>query len=140
MKQEFSTKWISSKQKRKQVKYRHNVPLHLRHRLMSANLSKELRKKYAKRNFPLRKGDKVKVMRGKFSGKEGKVANVNLNRLRITIEGLQIQKKDGTKVNIYFNPSKVQIQELSLDDKERLNSMNRKQKNKENKENASNKK
>jgi len=119
MKQKFSTKWISSKQARKQRKYRANAPLHLRHKFISSNLSKELRKKYGKRNFPLRKGDKVKIMRGKFSGKDGKIGSVNLKKLRVSIEGIQRQKKDGTKINVYFHPSKLQILEFSLEDKER---------------------
>lgn len=120
MKKDFSSSWIASKQKRKQIKYRENAPLHIRHKLMSANLSKELRKKYSKRSFPVRKGDKVKIMRGKFSGKEGKINKVDLKRLRVSIEGIQMQKKDGTKVNVYFDPSKLQIQELNLEDKKRL--------------------
>jgi len=119
MKQKFSTAWIGSSQARKQRKYLANLPLHLRHKLMSANLSDELRKKYATKNIPVRKNDKVKVMRGKFRGKEGKINNVNLRKLRIAIDGIQIQKKDGTKVNVYFKPSKVQILELNLDDMKR---------------------
>jgi len=120
MKKEFSTKWKGSRQARKQRKYLLNSPLHLRHKLLSANLSKTLRQKYSRRNFPLRKNDTVKVMRGKFKGKQGKVNSINLKKLKISIEGLQIQKKDGTKVNVYFHPSKLQVQELSLEDKKRI--------------------
>jgi len=127
MKQKFSKKWKSSRQVRKQRKYKFNAPLHIRHKLLSANLSKELRKKYRRRNFPLRKNDTVKVMRGKFRGKTGKVNFVNLKNLKVGIEGIQIQKKDGTKVNAYINPSKLQIIELNLDDKERIQSLERKQ-------------
>ena len=43
---------------------------------MSVNLSKELRKKHGKRNAPVRKGDVVKIMRGKFKGKKGKIIEV----------------------------------------------------------------
>lgn len=92
---------------------------------MASNLSKELRKKYNRRAFPIRKGDKVRIMRGKLAGKEGKVNRIDLKKLRISVEGLQIQKKDGTKVNVYFNPSKVQIQELALEDKERIAAINK---------------
>ena len=69
MKQKFSIHWKSSKQPRKQRKYAANAPLHLRKKFVSANLSKDLRKKQGKRNIPLRKGDIVKIMRGKFKGK-----------------------------------------------------------------------
>ena len=51
MKKKYSNSWKGSKQPRKQRKYRANAPLHTRHKMASANLSKELRKKYSKRNF-----------------------------------------------------------------------------------------
>lgn len=133
MKKEFSVKWKSSKQARKQRKYLANAPFHLRHKLMASNLSKELRKKYSRRNFPVRKGDNVRVMRGKFKGKTGKISLVNLKKLRVSIEGIQAQKKDGTKINVYFNPSKIQIQELNLDDKERIKAIKKENRIEENK-------
>lgn len=123
----FSKSWIGSKQKRKQVKYLANAPLHIKRKVMSSNLSKELRKKYGKRSFTVRKGDNVKVMRGKFKGKSGKITEVNRDKMKVTVEGLQIQKKDGSKINVWINPSKVQIQELSLEDKERIKSLEIKQ-------------
>lgn len=126
MKKEFSTAWKASKQTRKQRKYRYNAPLHLRHKFMSANLSKELRKKYSRKSFPARKGDNVKVMRGKFAGRSGKISKADLKKSRIAIEGIQNQKKDGTKINVYFHPSKIQIQELNLDDKKRIKILNKK--------------
>ncbi len=119
MKKEFSTHWKASKQPRKQRKYRAEAPLHLRRKMLGANLSKELRKKYSRRSFSLRKGDTVKIMRGEFEGKTGKIAGVNLVKLKVTIEGIQNTKKDGTKVNVIFDPSNLQIQGLNLDDKER---------------------
>ena len=119
MKQKFSVKWKASKQPRKQRKFRANAPLHLRHKAVSANLSKELKTKYKRKSFPLRKGDAVKVMIGEFKKKTGKISLVSLMKTRVAIEGLQKQKKDGTKVNVYFNPSNLQITELNLEDKER---------------------
>ncbi|MFH1711292.1 MAG: 50S ribosomal protein L24 [Nanoarchaeota archaeon] len=112
MKKKFSTKWKASSQVRKQRKYRFNAPLHIKQKFMASNLSKDLRKKMEKRNIEVRKGDVVKVMRGKLAGKSGKVASVDLKKQRVTIEGLQNQKKDGTKINVYFNPSKIQITDL----------------------------
>ena len=126
MKQKFSTKWIGSKQPRKQRKYRANAPIHIRHKMLSANLSKDLRKRHSKRSFPLNKNDRVKIMRGEFKGKIGKVSLIDAKKYRIAIEGIQKNKKDGTKVNIYFSPSNVQIQELNLDDIKRKKSMDRK--------------
>ena len=140
MKKKFSVAWNSSKQARKKRKYLANAPLHLRHKLMSANLSKELRKKYGRRSFPVRKNDIVNIMRGKFKKKTGKINNIDLKKLRVSIENIQNQKKDGTKVNVYFKPSNLQIQELILDDKERMKAIERKMNKNKEKENASQKK
>jgi len=57
---------INTQQARKQRKARFNVDLHQRQKFVHAHLSPELRKKYGFRNVQLRKGDKVKVMRGSF--------------------------------------------------------------------------
>ena len=123
MKRKFSTSWIGSKQPRKQRKYTANAPLHLKHKLLSAQLSKELRAKYSRRSFPVRKGDTVKIMRGKFYGKSGKIGEVDLRNSRVMIEGINRSKRDGTKVMIYFHPSNLQINSLTLDDRERIKSI-----------------
>ncbi len=119
MKKDFSIHWVASRQPRKQRKYRANAPLHIRRKFMSANLNKTLKQKYGKKNFPLRKDDKVKIMKGEFKKKTGKIESVDLKRLRITIEGINRTKKDGTKIKVYFSPSNLQIQELNLEDKKR---------------------
>lgn len=139
MKKHFSNKWISSKQSRKQRKYRNNAPLNLRHKMISANLDKELRKKYGRRSFPLRKGDNVKIITGKFKKKTGMIGIVNLKKLKVCIEGIQRTKKDGSKINVWFDPSNLQIKELNLDDKKRLKSINNKNKPAEQKKEADNK-
>lgn len=126
MKKEFSNAWIGSKQPRKQRKYLANAPLHIRHKLISVHLSKELRKKYGKRNFPVRKGDSVKVMRGEYKKKTGKIEQVNMRKLKILLEGVYKSKKDGTKVKVYFQPSNLLITELNTDDKKRTEALNRK--------------
>ncbi len=120
MKSFFSTSWLSSTQVRKQRKYRYNAPLHIRHKFLSAQLSKELRKKYGKRSLPLRKGDEVLVMRGQFKKKKAKVVSLDLANTKITLEGLQHTKRDGTKVAVPLHPRAVQIQTLVLEDKKRI--------------------
>jgi large subunit ribosomal protein L24 len=116
----------SSERARKQRKYRALAPIHSRHEMMSSNLSKDLRKKYNRRGFSLIKGDTVRIMRGQFSGQKGKVIIVNMQKLKVYIEGIQRSKRDGTKVNVPIDPSNVQITELKLDDKKRINSLNKK--------------
>ncbi|MEM4738276.1 MAG: 50S ribosomal protein L24, partial [Acidilobaceae archaeon] len=60
-----------SSQPRKQRLALFTAPLHTRQKLMSAPLSPELREKYGVKNLPVRKGDKVRIMRGDFKGHEG---------------------------------------------------------------------
>ncbi len=120
MKSAFSTHWVASRQRRKQHKYRANAPLHRKHKFLSAQLSSDLQTKYGKRSLPLRKGDEVLVMRGSFKKKKAKVTSVNTKRTRVTLEGLQRTKKDGTKINVFFHPSALQIKILTTDDKLRL--------------------
>lgn len=97
------------------------APLHIRKKFVTVNLSKELKKKYGKRNLGIRKNDKVRIMNGEFRKKEGKVTNVLLKYNKITIEGIQRKKRDGSKVDVRIEPSNAQIIELDLNDKIRIN-------------------
>jgi len=110
---------LKTRQPRKQRKFLYNAPLHLRGKIMAATLSNELRNKYGVRSLPIREGDKVRVMRGDFKGKEGKVVEVDLKRYRIHVEGVTHKKTDGTEVYYPLHPSNVMIIELNLDDERR---------------------
>ena len=120
MKKEFIKNWKSSKQPRKQRKYLANAPISIKKKFLSVNLSKELREKYKKRNIPARKGDTVKIMRGKFKGKKEKIIQADVKKSKITIENIQVKKRDGSNANIKFQPSNLQITELNLEDKKRV--------------------
>ena len=120
MKQEFSTKWIASKQPRRQRKYRHNAPLHVRSRFLNAHLSKGLREKYKTRSLRVRTGDEVEIMRGSFAGKKAKITSVDVKRTRVVLEGITRGKKDGSKVNVFFDPSNLTIFTVNSDDRKRF--------------------
>tara|TARA_Y100000310_G_C20634082_1_gene790256 strand:+ start:400 stop:780 length:381 start_codon:yes stop_codon:yes gene_type:complete len=126
MKSIFSTSWKSSKQPRKQRKYVYNAPNHIKKKLVSTNLSKELRKKYNKRNIPIRKGDKVKILRGQFKGKVGEITKVDLKNIKVNIDKIELLKKDGNKVPYPITPSNLMITELKLEDKKRKKLLERK--------------
>lgn len=128
MVKKFSNAWKSSKKPRKQRKYRHNAPLHIKKKFVSAHLSKELRKKHKIRSISLKKGDKVKVVRGQFKKHTGKVDRVDVKNCEIFIEGIEITKKDGTKTTRSIHPSNLLIIELNLDDKMRQKILDRKKK------------
>jgi large subunit ribosomal protein L24 len=117
-----------TKSPKKQRLANHVAPLHKKGKLFSVHLSKELRKKYNKRNIRARKGDKVKILRGNFKSKEGKIASVNLKKGKLFIEGVETIKKDGTKVQKSFRPSNLIITSLNEDDKKRKNKLQKENK------------
>jgi len=121
----WSKHWKSSKKPRKQRKYVYNAPLHVRHKFLSAHLSKELREKYNRRSFPVRKGDEVEVMKGKFKKITGKVNRVDMNKIKVYIDGITRKKVDGSEVQVPIHPSKIKIINLNLDDKKRLKALTR---------------
>lgn len=113
MKKAFVASWKGSVQPRRQRKYRYNAPLHIKSKFVGANLAKDLREKHGRRSISVRKGDTIKVLRGQFKGKTGKVERVSLTYSRIFVQGIDITRKDGTKAHIPLEPSNIQIITLS---------------------------
>ena len=125
MKKLFSKLWNASTQRRKQRKYRMRAHLHIKQKLASSHLTKELRTKYNTRSVQAKKGDKVKVMRGQFKGKTGKIESIDLKKSKVLVAGVEILKKDGSKLLYPVNPSNLMIEELNIEDKERVKSLER---------------
>ncbi len=119
MKKEWSKFWKSSVQTRKQRKYVHNAPLHVKHKMVSSSLSKDLRKEFSIRSVPVRTGDLVQVIAGQFKGKRGKVTKVSVARTFAHVEGATIHRADGTDSFYPIHPSNLMITKLELTDKTR---------------------
>ena len=114
----FSTNWKASKQPTKQRNYRRNAPLHIKGGFLAAGLSKDLRAKHKTRSMRVRTGDKVRVLRGTFKNREGKVERVDVQNGKVYVTKIEIIKKDGaTKVPYPLVPSNLQIVELATDKK-----------------------
>ncbi len=120
MKKEFSTSWKASKAPRKQRKYRINAPLHIKGKFLNAKLSDALTTKHKQKTLRVKLGDKVKVMRGKYKGTEGKVELLNLKKSTVKITGVEVSKKDGSKAKVPVHASNLMIVELNAGDKRRL--------------------
>jgi len=90
---------------------------------MRAPLSAELRSQYSLRTVQIRKGDSVSVVRGDYKGHEGKVINVFSSKMRITGDGVNMPKMDGTNKPVMLLPSKVMVTKLDLSDKVRKESL-----------------
>ena len=106
-------------QPRKQRKYAYNAPYHIKGNLLSAHLSKELKEKHGARSARVRTGDKVRILRGGYKGKEAKVEKVDAQRGRVYLTQVEASKTDGTKSQVSFHPSNLAITELDLTDKKR---------------------
>jgi len=110
----------------KQRKLAFTAPSHIRRKLLTAPLSSGLRERHGVRSFPVRKGDTVKILRGDFSGIEGKVSEINTEQGRLFVEGVTREKVSGTSTKVSVHVSKVMITNLNLDDKWRAQSLERK--------------
>jgi large subunit ribosomal protein L26e len=69
---------------------------------MSCHVNKELKTKYDIRSVPVRKGDTVKVMRGIFKGREGKVSTVYRKKWAIHVEKITKEKTNGNFISSSF--------------------------------------
>lgn len=92
---------------------------------MASTLNDSLRQRYKTRNTRVIKGDSVRVMRGEYSGIEGKVEKVNTARATLSIEGIQREKIRGGNVKVQIHASNVMITTLNLDDKYRQTKLER---------------
>ena len=76
----------------------------------------------------MKKGDKVKTVRGQFKKHTGTVEKVDLKKIKVHVSGIEITKKDGSKTTSLIDPSNLVVTELNLDDKMRQKIIERKAK------------
>ncbi|KAJ1018145.1 hypothetical protein NDA16_005011 [Ustilago loliicola] len=105
-----------SSSRRAQRKAHFDAPAHLRRKIMSASLNKELRSEHGIRSLPVRKDDEVLIVRGSSKGAEGKVTQVYRKKWVINIERIHREKTNGATVPLGIHPSNVVITSLKLDE------------------------
>ena len=98
-----------------------SAPKHVRDKSICSTLTDDLREQYNRRSIRVIKGDTVRVMRGEYTGIEGKVEKVNTRRGTLSIEGVQREKVRGGNVKVQIHSSNVRVSGLNLDDKYRQN-------------------
>ncbi|HLD62937.1 MAG TPA: 50S ribosomal protein L24 [Candidatus Norongarragalinales archaeon] len=103
----------ASSQPSKKRKALFNSPLHLKQKLVSVHLGRELRKQTKKRSIAIRKGDKVLVLRGKYKKKEGLVSRVDLGTLKIFVEGITAKTQRGKEFPAGLNPAHLVALQLA---------------------------
>lgn len=85
-----------------------NLPIHKRTKLLNINVAKELREKLG-RTVRVKIGDVVKVMRGNFKGKEGKVVELDTKKGRVAIEGIARKTASGKEAKIFIHASNLML-------------------------------
>lgn len=110
---------LSSSKPRKQRIFRYTAPMHLRQNFVNAHISKELATKLGvkKRSVEVRKGDTVKVMAGDNKGKSGKVAEVDLKKSNVFVEGITRKNSKNKEKLIPINASNVYLTDIDMTDK-----------------------
>ncbi len=116
----WSKSWRSSKDPSKQRKYVYNAPLHIKRKMLKAMLSKDLKEKLKKNAVVIRKGDKVKILRGDFKGQVGEVIKVMTKKLRVYVDVAKRKNVKGEEKHIPLHPSNLMIVDLNLEDKKRF--------------------
>lgn len=104
-----------SSSRRKSRKAHFTAPSSVRRKIMSSPLAKDLRTKYSVRSLPIRKDDEVRIVRGKYKDREGKVTQVYRKKWVIYVDRVQRDKSNGASVPIGIHPSKVVITTIKLD-------------------------
>lgn len=118
--QKWSSSWKASVQPRKQRLYNYNAPLHVKSKMICSHLSKDLQKKYKTRSLRVIKDDVVKIMRGDFKNKQGKVIRVDTKKMVVFVEVAKRKRMDGSEVFVPLNASNLQIIELNLNNPRRF--------------------
>lgn len=109
-----------SSKPRKQRKRQIEAPLHQRKKMLRGHLAPKYLEAGKKRSLTIRKGDQVRIMRGEHKGEEGKVENVNLKNLTITIEGVTQAKADESQSARMIHASNIMIIRPDMSDRRRL--------------------
>ena len=123
---------MSSKQPRKQRLAHYTAPYHRRHREMSAPIDRGLRERQLSRGFmypraiPVRKGDRVMIVRGEGkTGTASKVAKIDRKARKVYVEGFTYFKSDGTELQRPIDASNLVIINPDWSDVRRRNLLNR---------------
>jgi large subunit ribosomal protein L24 len=120
---------LKSSKPKKQLKFRHNAPLHLKQHFVHVHLDKVAKEKYNLKNRAIQvsKGDTVKVMVGSHKNITGKVNMVSLKNQVVYIDSLKRKNSRGKESGIPIKANNLSIIDLNLTDKYRANKYKLKQ-------------
>ena len=81
---------------------------------MSCHLVKALRDQHKIRALPIKRGDEVKILKGKAKGKSGKVVQVYRKRNVIYVDKVNREKQNGQTVFLPIKPCYCVIEKLLI--------------------------
>lgn len=93
---------------------------HTRNKQLGSALSKDLQKKYGKRSVRISKGDSITIVRGEYSGVDGKVSQISIQKNAVAIEGIKKEQTRGGKFDVYIHTSNLVVKSLNGNDKWRI--------------------
>jgi large subunit ribosomal protein L24 len=96
------------------------APKHKKQKALAAHLSEKLATELKCRSLPVRKNDIVKIVRGEFKGKEGKITSVAVEEHKIYVEKIVRKKSNGEEFEVAIDPSNTILVDLDKTDKKRL--------------------
>jgi len=108
-----STRSIQPRRQRRALYEAHTTE---RRRRMSAPLSRDLRKRYGRRQIPLRKGDTVRIVSGSFKGREERVAKVDRRSYSVTLDNVTGKTGEAKLKPLPIRPSHLVLVRLNLSD------------------------
>ena len=103
-----------SSSRRVQRKCPLGAPSSVKRKLMSCHLTKTLRDQYKIRSLPIKRGDEVKILKGKSKGKSGKVVQVYRKRNVIYVDKVNREKQNGQSVFLPIRPCHCVIEKLLI--------------------------
>jgi large subunit ribosomal protein L24 len=114
---------MSSKKPSKTRSDYYNMPMHKRSKAIMGHLNEKLKKEIGARSVPIRKNDTVKIMRGEYKGKTGKITNVDRLSMKINVEKIVRKKSDGAEYEVAIDPSNVLLIEVEKNDQKRFKNL-----------------
>jgi large subunit ribosomal protein L24 len=114
---------ISPQSPRRQRKAVYTATTFERRRRMTVPLSRELRRRFGRRNLPLRKGDTVRVMSGSYVGREERVAKIDRRAYSVTLDNVTLKTGEEKLKPLPIRTSYLVITRLNLADAWRRRSL-----------------
>lgn len=108
---------------RRQRRALYNATTFERRHRMTVPLSRELRRRFHRRNVPVRKGDTVRVLSGSFVGREERVARISLRDYTVTLDNVTLKTAEEKLKPLALRPSHLVITRLNLADPWRRRSL-----------------